>query len=90
MSGLSFRILSVFAALLVVLVLIRLAARAAQRFGLAPRSGAGRRLTLAETLPLDPRRRVHLIRCDSHEILLLTGGGRDVVIGWLVRPETES
>ncbi|MBK1661981.1 hypothetical protein CKO45_27700 [Paracraurococcus ruber] len=43
----------------------------------------GRRLAVAEALALDPRRRLLLVRCDDRELLLLTGGGQDAVIGWL-------
>ncbi len=89
MTAFGFHILSSLLALATVLALIWFGARAARRFGFAPRPGSGRRLTLAETLPLDTRRRVHLIRCDGREILLLTGGGNDAVIGWLAPPEPE-
>jgi flagellar protein FliO/FliZ len=44
---------------------------------------AGRRLQLAESLALDTRRRLLLLRCDGRELLLLTGGGQDIVLGWL-------
>jgi flagellar protein FliO/FliZ len=55
------------------------------------RCGALRRLAPAQagrlghvqTLALDPRRRLHLIRCDGRHVLLLTGGGHDLVVGWL-------
>lgn len=43
----------------------------------------GRRLALEESLALDPRRRLHLVRCDGRSLLLLTGGaGGDAVVGW--------
>ncbi|HUA78479.1 MAG TPA: flagellar biosynthetic protein FliO [Acetobacteraceae bacterium] len=94
MYGFDFHIVSSLIALAAVLALIWLAARGARRFGFAPRGGGTRRLTLAETLPLDARRRLHLIRCDGRELLLLTGGGNDAVIGWLAhsapRPEPEA
>lgn len=72
------------AALGVVLLLIWGAARALRASPLA--AGAqrpGRRLHLAESLAIDPRRRVLLIRCDGREALVLTGGGQDVLLGWL-------
>jgi len=45
--------------------------------------GAGRRLAVEEAVALDARRRLVLARCDGRGLLLLTGGGADVVIGWL-------
>ncbi|HYF08457.1 MAG TPA: hypothetical protein VD970_12610 [Acetobacteraceae bacterium] len=69
-------------ALLGVLALLVLLARLARATGLAPAAGA-RRLVLAESLPLDARRRAVLIRCDGREVLLLVGGAQDLVLGWL-------
>ena len=43
----------------------------------------GRRLGVAEVIALDARRRLVLVRCDGRELLLLTGGGQDAVLGWL-------
>ena len=62
--------------------LILLAARLARGAGLAPRAGAGR-LRVEETLALDARRRLVLVRCDGRGLLLLTGGAQDQVVGWL-------
>lgn len=71
-------------ALAAVLGLILLIARALRGTGLMPRTGAGGgRLGLVQVLALDPRRRLHLVRCDGRELLLLTGGTNDQVIGWL-------
>ncbi len=47
---------------------------------------SGRRLQLLESLPLDPRRRLLLVRLDDREALLLTGGGQDVMLGWHEAP----
>ena len=69
------------AALAAVLLLIWLASRAYRAGSGPPR--AGRRLAVQEALALDPRRRLLLLRCDGREVLLLTGGGQDAVIGWL-------
>ncbi|GGC61653.1 hypothetical protein GCM10011504_44850 [Siccirubricoccus deserti] len=69
------------AALAVVLLLIWLTGRAFRAGGGAPRTG--RRLAVQEVLALDPRRRLLLLRCDGREVLLLTGGGQDTVVGWL-------
>lgn len=74
---------SALAGLALVLALVLIAARAARAFGLAaprPPAGAGRRLALLESLPLDPRRRLLLARCDGQEVLILTGGPQDVLL----------
>ncbi len=42
--------------------------------------GGSRRLTLIEVLPLDPKRRLMLVRRDDREHLLLIGGERDLVV----------
>lgn len=68
-----------------VVALILLAGRLARRAGLAPQ-GSGR-LRLEETVALDARRRLVLVRCDGRALLLLTGGAQDQVVGWLPPPE---
>ncbi len=45
-------------------------------------------LAIRETLVIDPRRRLHLIEIQGAQALLLTGGGRDILIGW--RPGGQS
>ena len=35
-----------------------------------------------EVIALDSRRRLYLIECEDSRVLLLTGGGQDVVVGW--------
>jgi flagellar protein FliO/FliZ len=69
-------------ALAAVLGLIVICARAMRRFGLTPgpSGGAGRRLAVLEVLPLDGKRRLVLLRCDAREVLVLTGGPKDVVL----------
>ncbi len=89
MTGLS--AISAVGALAAVLLLIWLI-QAAARAGLlrrvlpppAPRADA--QLALVESLALDPRRRLTLVRCDGRRLLLLTGGERDVVVGWIDAP----
>ena len=78
----SLQTLTAFGALAVVLGLVWLGARGVRAVGLA-RPGAGRRLQLREALALDRTRRLHLIACDGRDLLLLTGGGADVVVAWL-------
>jgi flagellar protein FliO/FliZ len=73
-------------ALLFVLGLIGLGAVLLRRFGpggLAygrARGGAGRRLHLIETLPLDARHRLVLLRRDDKEHLVLLGHDSDTLI----------
>ncbi|MDR3538900.1 MAG: flagellar biosynthetic protein FliO [Acetobacteraceae bacterium] len=76
--------LSALAALIAVLALIAGAARLARYGGLAPkRPVGGRTLAIEETLALDARRRLLLVRCPHGHVLLLTGGAQDLVVGWL-------
>ena len=48
--------------------------------------GPGRLLEVRETIALDPRRRLHVVRCGDASVLLLTGGSTDVVVGWVAGP----
>ncbi len=73
-------------ALLGVLLMIGIAARLARAGGWMPRHQAGKRLTLRESLALDPRRRLHLVQCGDRQVLLLTGGSTDVVVAWMDTP----
>ena len=75
-------LLSAAAALLAVLALILLAARLARArgWGTIP---AGRLLAIEETLPLDGRQRLLLVRCGTRRALILTGGATDLLLGWL-------
>jgi flagellar protein FliO/FliZ len=68
-------------ALVLTLGLIGLAAVLARRFGpewlvRLQRPKADRRLAIVESLPLDPARRLVLVRLDGAEKLLLLGEGR--------------
>jgi flagellar protein FliO/FliZ len=62
-----------FFGLLFVLGLIGAAGYGARRLGMlqAPRPGGSRRMSLAETLFLDPRRRIVIVRVDAEEHVLL-------------------
>ena len=62
-----------------VLTLVVICARVI-RWSRTGRVSAGRRLLLIETLPLDRMRRLQIVRCDGRELLLLTGGGADLVL----------
>jgi len=59
------------------LPLLPAVARAAR----GPATGGG--LALEQALPLDPRRRLLVVRCGPRRLLLLVGGPQDVVVGWL-------
>jgi len=68
-------------ALAITLGLVGLAAVVVRRFGpewmtRLQRPKADRRLAIIESLPLDPARRLVLVRLDSTERLLLLGEGR--------------
>lgn len=60
-----------------------------RRYGLAgmvPRNAGRRRLAMVESLSLDGRRRLVLVRRDGTEHLLLLGGGADLVVEQGIAP----
>ena len=71
-------------ALAITLGLIGLAAWAARRYApqimarLSAERGE-RRMTVVETLVLDPARRLVLVRIDDEELLLILGEGRELI-----------
>jgi flagellar protein FliO/FliZ len=69
-----------------VLALIGAAARLFQSGTWRPRPRPDRTLVLRESIALDPRRRVHLVQCGQRQVILLTGGGQDLVVGWMQEP----
>jgi flagellar protein FliO/FliZ len=78
-------------ALAITLGLVGLAAYAARRFGpewmvRLQRPKTERRLAIVESLPLDPARRLVLVRLDSTERLLLLGEGRIIADVTAVTP----
>jgi len=80
-------LLTASAALLAVLVLIAGGARLLQARGWSrQRRPATARLALCESMALDPKRRLHLVQCGSRQVVLLTGGAHDLVVGW-IEPE---
>jgi len=79
-------LMTAVAALAGVLALVWLGARAARLTGLAPRPVGPRILTLQDAIALDSRRRLLVVRCGTRDVVLLTGGGQDVVVGWLNQP----
>ena len=87
-------LLRIFAALIAVIGLIGLAALAARKFGLASASGGfirQRRLAVVETLALDARRRLAIIKCDDREHLIVLGATAETLIeSDLEAPEIEA
>lgn len=73
-------LLTTAAALAAVLALVACVGRVARAGGWARSRAVSRQLVLRDTLALDPRRRLHLVECDGERILVLTGGGSDVLV----------
>lgn len=76
-------ILRILFGLVAVLGLIGLAAVAARKFGLASASGGiarKRRLAIVETLAVDARRRMIIVKCDGKEHLVMLGANGETVI----------
>jgi flagellar protein FliO/FliZ len=68
-------------ALIATLALIVGAAWGARRVGMLQAHGQGpKRLRVTESLMLDPRRRMVVVRCDDREHLILLGPGGDIVV----------
>lgn len=68
-------------ALLATLALIAGAAWGARRLGmLRPGAQSERRLKISESLMLDPRRRLVIVRCDGREHMLLLSPAGDRVV----------
>lgn len=81
------------AALIATLALLAGAAYVARRFNmLQPGAGnAMRRLKVTESLMLDPRRRLVVVRLDGREhLLLLSPGGDQVVAAQDAKPESQT
>ncbi len=76
-------IATVVAALAAVLGLIVLAARLLRAVRPTVTADGEEGLAIRAVLALDQRRRVYLIGCGPRAVLVLTGGGADVVLGWL-------
>lgn len=68
-------------ALIATLALILGVAYGARRLGMLQANGqAPKRMRVTESLMLDPRRRMVIVRCDDREHLLLLGPGGDIVV----------
>ena len=69
-------------ALVLTLALLLGVAYGARRLGmLQPNGQSPKRLRVTESLMLDPRRRMVIVRCDDREHLILLGPGGDIVVG---------
>lgn len=79
-------------ALIATLALIVGAAYVARRVGMLQAGGQGqKRMKVSESLMLDPRRRLVIVRCDDREHVLLLGPGGDVVVSeQAAKPESGS
>ncbi len=44
------------------------------------RSGTCSAMTIKESRPLDPKRRLHLVEINGHDVLVLTGGNTDIML----------
>lgn len=75
--------LTAVAALAVVLGLVLGGGRLARIGGLGSRASPGRLLAVEETVALDSRRTLRVVRCAERRVVLLTGGSQDLVVGWL-------
>ncbi len=68
-------------ALIATLALIVGVAYLARRLGMLQHGAQGpKRLKISESLMLDPRRRLVIVRCDDREHVLLLGPAGDVVV----------
>jgi len=75
-------------ALIATLALIVGAAYAARRLGmLQPGTAGPKRMRITETLLLDPRRRMVIVRVDEREHVLLLSPGGDIVVGEMAAKE---
>jgi flagellar protein FliO/FliZ len=86
MSMISQTLWPVAGVLIGIIALIVAAARLYRFSGWKTLPHANRTLILRESIALDPRRRLHLVQCGQRQVVLLTGGTQDLVIGWMQDP----
>ena len=71
-------------ALAIVVTVLAITHHLATRFKLPQRlTGTAPTIAIELSLALDPRRRLLLIKCEGRQLLLLTGGPQDLLIGWM-------
>ena len=80
-------IFSALVALATVVGLVLLVGRVARSVGLA-RARTGQRLALRDSIAIDRTRSLRIVSCDGRDLLILIGGGSDVMLGWLPPTET--
>lgn len=76
----------VVSALAGILMMIGFAAWLYRRSPLPIHLRPERKLLIRESIAVDPRRRLHIVQCGSREVILLTGGNHDLVVGWMPEP----
>jgi flagellar biogenesis protein FliO len=75
------------AALAGIVGVILLLGRALRHTSLGRSQGPARLLVVKDSIALDARRRLYLVQTGDRSVLLLTGGGSDLVVGWLDGPK---
>jgi flagellar protein FliO/FliZ len=84
-SGLT-QMLTAAGALAVVLLLLAAGARVLRPNTWPRPAQATKLLALRESVALDTKRRLHLVQCGGRQVVLLTGGAQDLVVGWIEPP----
>ncbi len=75
-------------ALAAVLAIALAAAWFARKLGLNRAVPRGTHIILLDNLPIDAKRRLHLIECNGRRLLLATGGGGDILLStWSIPAE---
>ncbi|WDI32002.1 flagellar biosynthetic protein FliO [Hyphococcus flavus] len=75
-----FRLIFGFAAVLGMIGICALAAKKAGLASMSGLSGAKRRLSMKEMLPIDARRRLAIVKCDDTEYLIVLGPNGETII----------
>ncbi len=75
------------AALAGIIGVILLLGRALRHTSLGRSQAPARLLVVKDSIALDARRRLYLVQHGDRSVLLLTGGGSDLVVGWLDGPK---
>jgi hypothetical protein len=88
MAGSLTMLLTSAAALAGIVGLILLIGRALRFTSFVKPRSSGGLLIVTDSIALDARRRLHLVRHGDRQVLLLTGGESDVVVGWLDGPKS--
>ena len=85
-AALALSLLQALGALLAVLGLAWMLARAARRGGLVTMGDRASRLEMRASLALNTRQRALLLRVDGREVLLVAGPEGTTLLGWLPPP----